>query len=347
MNPLNLTVTQIIDQPNETKTFVLKPHAHTNWKPGQFISIDVVIQGITYRRSYSIHSSPQDQLLQISIKRIENGAVSRYFHDHIRVGAVINGFEPTGRFVYEPQTASRDICLFAAGTGITPMLPIVHAALRQEPQSHIILVYSNRSLSSSLFYDELRLLQESAAEQFTLIPFWSDAKNLMRARLNRDTLESILRNQLRYDKEKAICYTCGPADYMLMCRIVLTGWGMRPEHILRETFVLPEDEGDDDKPEELPKPELLGTHQVSLTNQGQLFTFDVTYPETIMQAAHKQGIELPYSCENGICGTCAANCTSGKVEMIYNEVLTDREVQSGRVLVCTAQPATTHVKIEY
>lgn len=344
MNPLNLTVTQIINQPNETKTFVLQPHSAVDWKPGQFISIEVVIQGINYRRSYSIHSLPQDQLLHISVKRIENGTVSRYLHDHIRVGAVLTGFEPTGRFIYEHQTAARDICLFAAGTGITPMLPIIHAALQQEPQSHIILVYSNRSLSSSLFYNELRLLDPS---QFTLIPFWSDAKNLMRARLNRDTLESILRNQLRHDKEKAICYTCGPADYMLMCRIVLTGWGIRPEHILRETFVLPEDEGDDDKPEELPKPELLGTHQVDLTTNGHTFTLNVAYPETIMQAAHKQGIELPYSCENGICGTCAASCTSGKVEMIYNEVLTDREVQSGRVLVCTAQPATTHVKIEY
>jgi ring-1,2-phenylacetyl-CoA epoxidase subunit PaaE len=134
---------------------------------------------------------------------------------------------------------------------------------------------------------------------------------------------------------------------MLMCKIVLTGMGYTAAQQNKETFYLPEDEGDEDD-ETLATSAAFdkNTYTVQLTYQQQEYRLTVPYPQTILEVALEQKIDLPYSCNAGMCGTCSAILTQGKTRMQYNEVLTDKEVQKGKVLLCTAHPLGNDVKVE-
>ncbi len=346
MKQLRLTISNIIERTNNIVTYELNSDQPVVFVPGQFIPLEFVVNGQTVRRSYSLHNSPfLNEPLSISVKRIENGLVSRMLQDQYQTGDTITAYQPTGLFTYEPQQATqRDLFLIGAGSGITPLMSILKSALLKEPQSKITLIYSNHSVESTLFYDELKTLEQQYPAQFTCVFLFSNNKDLSFARLNRELLEKLIAQHLHFAKEDALMYTCGPADYMLMCRIVLLGYGFAGEQLKKETFVLPEEEADEDNTTE----EIIDTHTygVQLYFEGKINHLTITYTKTILDVALEQNINLPYSCKSGVCGTCAASCTGGSINMRYNEVLTDKEVANGRILLCTAHPISDNVKIE-
>jgi ring-1,2-phenylacetyl-CoA epoxidase subunit PaaE len=349
MKQYQLTVLSISPQPNELVVLTLHSPEPISFLPGQFISLEFTIRGKKVRRSYSLCNVPDtNEPLTIAVKRIDNGEVSRIIHDELKVGDTLTAYEPSGLFVYTPQTLTpRDLVLIGAGTGITPLMSILNTALRNEPQSHITLVYSNRSVEYTLFYAELFELQTLYPTQFTCIFLWSSNKDLSFARLNRELLEKLIAQQLKHNKTQALVYNCGPADYMLMVQIVLTGMGFTREQLKREIFTLPEDEADEDDGT-LAKEKVIDktTYTVQLSYENKNYSLDIPYNQSILDVALEKGLDLPYSCKAGMCGTCAASCTHGKVRMQYNEVLTDRETENGRVLLCTAHPVGDGVKVK-
>ncbi len=346
MKQLRLTISNIIERTNDIVTYELSSSEPVAFVPGQFISLEYVLNGHIVRRSYSLHNSPfVNEPLSISVKRIDNGLVSRLLQDHAKIGDTLTAYEPTGLFTYEyQQKIQRDIMLIGAGTGITPLFSILKSALQKEPQSRITLIYSNRSVDSTLFYDELKTLEQQYPQQLQCVFLFSNNKDLSFARLNRELLEKLITQYLRFAKANAIIYTCGPADYMLMCRIVLLGFGFEAGQLKKETFVLPEEEVDEDNTTEIKID--TNTYTVDLQFEGKTNHLAVAYPKSILDRALEQNINLPYSCKSGVCGTCAATCTAGKINMRYNEVLTDKEVATGRILLCTAYPISDNVKIE-
>lgn len=306
---------------------------------GQFLTLIFEVNGKELRRSYSLCSSPDvDEPLSIGIKRVENGAISRLLHHKTAVGDSLTALEPNGQFSYLPELEiSRTVFLFAAGVGITPLFSILKTALIREKHTKIILAYSNRSADGTLFYAELNALQEQYPERFKLIYLFSQSKNLLLARLNGQLIERIVAENMEFDKQDVLLYTCGPVDYMDVCRITLLNLGFDRTQIKRETFVLPEDEADEDDTTEK-KIKDTNTYSVILNYRGEVHEIDVPYDQSILDAALEHKIDLPYSCHAGICSTCTANCTKGHVEMDYNEVLMDDEIAAGRVLVCTGHP---------
>lgn len=309
------------------------------YKAGQFLTLVFTIQNREVRRSYSLCSSPDvDEPLAIAIKRVENGEISRFLHHKTRVGDVLHALPPNGQFVYEPQQdLERTVFLFAAGVGITPVFSILKTALATESRSKIVLVYSSRSVDETLFYQQLNELQEQHLERFKIIYVSSQAKNLLMARLNVFLIEKIVREDMQFDTRNALFYTCGPIDYMVTCRITLLQMGFDIGQIRRETFVLPEDEVDEDDMTEKEVKD-KNTYQVVLKLRGQEYQLAVPYDKTILQAGLEHKIDIPYSCRAGICSTCTATCTKGGVRMDYNEILLDDELAAGRVLVCTGHP---------
>ncbi len=306
---------------------------------GQFLTLVFDVFGKELRRSYSLCSSPDvDEPLAIAIKRVDNGEISRLLHHRTAVGDVLTAVEPNGRFNYEPELLKqRTVFLFGAGVGITPLFPIVKTALIRETHSKIILIYSNRSADQTLFYDELNVLQEQYPDRLKIIYVFSTSQNLLMARLNGELIERLIKENLEFDKTETLLYTCGPVDYMDVCRITLLNLGFDQEQIKRETFVLPEDEVDeDDSTEKVIKH--TNTYNVVLNFKNNIYNIAVPYNKTILDVALENKINLPYSCHAGICSTCTANCTKGGVEMDYNEVLMDDEIAAGRVLVCTGHP---------
>lgn len=348
MHTINLSIVEIIAETEDTKTFILMPvdEPLPVYVPGQFITLLFQSGRTEIRRTYSLGSSPYtDNFLSITVKRIDNGEISRMLHHQCRPGDVLQALPPAGMFTFEPDASKqRDLFLIGAGSGIVPLFSILKSTLVREPLSNIILIYSNHSPATTIFHDELHALLLQYPDQLRIIWLFSSSQNLGMARLNRDLLDLFVIQWQKLKKEDALFYTCGPADYMTMCRIALLTIGYTQEQIKKETFVLPEDEADEDDSSEA-KTIDTNTYSIQLQFKGQTYQLNIPYTHSILDVALQQGINLPYSCRAGMCSTCSATCTSGSVRMQYNEVLTDRDVANGRVLLCTAHPTGNNVVI--
>lgn len=344
-----LKVTRVRQEVNEVITIILEPVAGAQpvYKAGQFLTLVFSLNGKEIRRSYSAYSSPLvDEPLAIAVKLVENGELSRFLHHTIREGDLVEAAAPNGQFFYEPEAKKeRTIFLFGAGVGITPLFSILKTALVGEKKSKVVLIYSSRSAEDTLFLEELKEWQNIYPDRFKLINLFSNAKNLMRARLNGFLVHELIREQLPFAKEDALFYTCGPVDYMDVCRISILGAGFKPHQVKRETFVLPEDEVDEDDATE--KVVDKNTYSVNLIFQGETHHLQVPWPKRILDVALENKIKIPYSCSGGVCSTCTATCISGGVRMDYNEVLTDDEIARGRVLVCTGHPTENDTTITW
>jgi ring-1,2-phenylacetyl-CoA epoxidase subunit PaaE len=348
MTTIQLRITEISQQPGDNVFIQLAPldGVMLVYQAGQFLTVLFEVNGKEHRRSYSICSSPDvDEPLSIAVKLVENGEISKYLHHKTAVGDILKALHPTGLFTYDPvPQIKRTVFLFAAGVGITPVFSILKTALMMESHSHIVLVYSNRSQSATLFYEELNDWQQRYPDRFKLIFLFSDAKRLQFARLGGFLLQDLVAANLLYDRSDALCYTCGPIDYMVMCRISLLAMGYSMDQIKKETYFIPEDEADDD---DMTEKELKdkNTYTVILEFNQNIYQLEVPYYKRILQVALEHQINVPYSCRAGICSSCVATCTSGGVRMDYNEILTDEEVAQGRVLICTAHPTADQTTI--
>jgi len=333
-------ITDIITQPNNNISIRFEDMSgnYPSYKAGQFLTLSFTFGEREVRRSYSFSSSPAlDEALEITVKRVENGEISRLLHGQAKVGDIIDVMEPQGIFTYEAKPEQRNtVVLFAAGVGITPLYSILKTVLREEPDSKVVLVYSNSSKEQTVFYEELLQWQSAYPDRLQIEFIWSNAKNLLKARLNRDYLIELVKEHVDLSLENSIFYTCGPLFYMDLCRYTLLGMGIPDERIKRETFYFPEEESDDDETEE----EIVDTtaYTVYIDMYGVKQELIVPHNQSILETGLQQKLKLPYSCKSGMCSTCISQVTSGSVRMDYNEVLTDREVESGRCLICTAHP---------
>jgi ring-1,2-phenylacetyl-CoA epoxidase subunit PaaE len=348
MSLQKLRVISVIKQPTEVIkiSFETLNGKKLPYVAGQFLSLVFRNNNKELRRSYSFCSSPDvDEPISIAVKLVENGEISRFIHHQLVAGDVVEIALPNGQFIYQPDAKMKTVFLFAAGVGITPIFSILKTALVKETNSKIVLIYSSRSAYDTLFFDEIARWQAQYADRFTLIHLFSNAKNLMRARLNGFLINQLVKENLKFNKEDAICYTCGPYDYMDVCRITLLGGGFKPHQIKRETFVMPEDEVDEDDGTE--KVVDKNTYSIILHFKGNVHHLSVPWPKRILDVALENKINLPYSCSGGVCSTCTATCIAGGVRMDYNEVLTDDEIDNGRVLVCTGHPTSNGTTITW
>ncbi|PST84347.1 phenylacetic acid degradation protein [Pedobacter yulinensis] len=349
MSFFQLKISQIIDRGSEVMEYILQPldGEKPPYLAGQFLPLSFRSNNRELRRSYSLCSSPVvDEPLSIAVKRVENGEISRFLHHKTAVGDTLTALLPNGQFTYIPEKESRrQVFLFAAGVGIAPLFSILKTLLAAETESKAVLVYSNRSADETLFYNELQLLQGRYSNRLKIIWFFSHSKNLLMARLNNTLIRQVVESN-RDAACETLFYTCGPMLYMDLCRITLLGMGIDKQRIKRETFFIAEDEADDDDATEKDVKD-KNTYTVLIERSGKEYQIEVPWHKRILEVALAQQIDLPYSCQAGMCSTCTATCTAGTVRMDYNEVLTDDEVERGRVLVCTAHPTTNGTRITY
>jgi ring-1,2-phenylacetyl-CoA epoxidase subunit PaaE len=347
MNLLSLKISEIRQAPGDNLIIQFeRTPEKINYLPGQFLTFIFQVNDREVRRSYSLYSSPSlDEPLSIAVKLVENGEISRHLHHKTAVGDVLTALEPNGIFTYIPfHDIRRTVFLFAAGVGITPIFSILKTALLEELHTKIVLIYSNRSVNDTLFYEELNAWQLRYPERFKIIYFFSDAKIIMKARLNKFMIEQLVVEHMEYDPQQALFYTCGPIDYMVNCRIVLLSLQYSIDQIKRETYFIPEDEADEDDATEK-KVKDTNTYSVIVEWNRNTYQFDVPYYKRILDVALENNINLPYSCRGGICSTCTSSCVSGGVRMDYNEILTDDEIENGRILLCTGHPTANNTKI--
>ena len=331
-----LIIANIVYETDDVKSFVFEHHAAVTYSAGQYLTFIFNVNGIELRRSYSISSSPlTGEPLRITFKRITNGAVSRLLFDQYRVGDRMITTGAAGFFVL-PQTFFTRLIFFAAGSGIVPIYSMVKTALLGKQCNRLVLVYSSRSDKQTIFLKELQQLTKEYPGQLTIDFLFSVSFDLRSARLNNLLLEQLI---ARYDisaAENAFFYLCGPLSYMRMVEFELRTAGVLPEKIRKEHF-------DTSRPLRNNTPPDTARHRVTVQINNQVYTMQVQYPVSILSEAKKNHIPIPYSCEAGKCGNCAARCLQGKVWTLYNEVLTEEDLKNGLVLTCNSFPIEADV----
>lgn len=341
-NYIPLKIVGIKTEAADTKSFVLEQLAGPplTYMAGQFLTLVFPKEHGEQRRSYSISSAPAyNEPLTITVKRIDNGEFSRYLFDTCTIGDQLLSIGASGLFTLPADNTQSQLFFLAAGSGITPILPIIKTALLQYPARKVNLIYSNRSEHLTIFANELHQLEHQFPQNLNVVYLYSNARNLLKARLSKLILSEHI-DALVPDKQNVHFFLCGPDDYMQMASITLLSEGIPNDNIRKEVF-------NTRKPKVKELPPDQEQHQVSIRYEGKKYQIAVQYPQTILRAAQQQGINLPYSCEAGKCGTCAATCTEGNIWMSYNEVLLDKELSRGRILTCVAYPYATDATLDF
>ena len=336
-----LIIERIIPETRNFKSIIFREDHRIRFEAGQFLTF-VDHSGVKeIRRSYSVTSSPVlDEPLSIAVKRIDNGYFSRKLVDRARVGDILYTTGAAGFFRLPDNIQSYNtIFFFAAGSGIAPVLSLIKTVLHAYPEMVVFLIYSNQSIETTAFYPELKNLELKYPRQLKIDFLYSSTSDLRKARLNRELLMEFLTID-RFDRKKTLFYTCGPETYMRMIVFLLVEEGFSRDDIKKEDF------NPGNKKLAVRMPADKNTHHVQLDFKGTLFHFPVSYPDSILQAAHKIKLNLPYSCETGKCGTCAAICMSGQMWLAANEVLTDQDLSRGLTLTCTGHPQNGDVMLK-
>lgn len=310
--------------------------------PGQYITIKKEINGEKLRRAYSICSSLNTGNLRIGVKAVDKGQFSTFAAHELKVGDVLEVSEPEGRFILEPNVDNANTYLaFAAGSGITPILSMIKSVLEIEKNSKFVLVFGNRSVSETMFYDEIIELLKAHPHQFHVQFVYSRKaeEKAMFGRIDIATINYIWNKKFK-DFSFDQVFLCGPEPLINLAKEVLNAKGVGSENIHFELFT---SELDEKVNEEM----LEGKTKVTVILDEETTTFIMDKEQTILHVALDKGLDPPYSCQGGICSTCLAQIKDGHAKMDKNSILTDDEVEDGLILTCQAHPTTDSITIDY
>ncbi len=335
-----------------TITFWHPINEEIRYQPGQFLTFLLNINGQKVRRSYSMASSPHvDVSLAVSVKRVPGGLVSNYLCDRIRPGDVLETLEPMGTFVpkLDPQN-QRNVVLIGAGSGITPLFSMAKSVLHIEPNSRVWLIYGNRNQESIIYKAHLDAMEQAHGKSRFQVTHvlsqpdfgWTGPEG----RLNQHTLSRMLEQLPASDLQNASVYLCGPDGMMAEARAALSLVGVPAERVYKESYTTALIPAGDVVEEPLTDDEDNDSPEVTVLYEGSEYKFAVAPHQTILEAALDLDIDLPYSCQAGMCTACLGRCTSGKVKLDEEDGLSDSELKAGYVLTCVAHPVGPNVIIE-
>jgi ring-1,2-phenylacetyl-CoA epoxidase subunit PaaE len=336
-------------------TFDVPPELRDQFRfqAGQHVSIRSPVVGDDVRRNYSICAPATDgeQRLRIGVKRIPDGVFSGYVAEHLRPGDVLDIMTPTGTFstVLHPGQRKRYGAI-AAGSGITPVLSILSTALEVEPGSSAVLVYVNRTTLNIMFLEDLEDLKNRYPDRFQLIHVLDEEPldvEILSGRLDADRLGRIL-DHLVLPDDVDEWFLCGPLPMTDVARKVLLAYGADDQHIHRELFFVgpPPAAGSRTPAAQAAEPETGAEVTVMLDGRSQTFVL----PEdgtSILDATLRYRADAPFACKNGVCGTCRAKVTEGKVRMDANYALEPADVAAGYALACQSHPAADRVVLDF
>jgi ring-1,2-phenylacetyl-CoA epoxidase subunit PaaE len=307
---------------------------------GQYITLKTVIDAKEIRRDYSLSSSPQSESLTVTVKEIENGVFSSYANTQLKTGDTLEVGTPNGRFIYDPKTdTSNTIVAFAAGSGITPIMSIARTVL--ETDSNFVLIYGNKSPKETIFYDEILKLQTLHSNRFMVQFVYSetDEKDALFGRIDSGNVQYILKNNIAVNNSQKF-YLCGPEGMINTVNGILTEKGVEASKVLFELFTASEVKTTSTSTNE-------GDSNITILVDEEETTLVMSQKQTILDAALANDLDVPYSCQGGVCSSCICRVTEGTATMRQNNILTDNEVAEGLVLSCQAEPTSTSIKVDF
>lgn len=322
------------------------------YKAGQNITIRAQMLGEELRRSYSICSSPHENELRIAIKKAPGGRFSTYALESLKAAQVLDVLPPTGNFqIFLDEKNKKHYIACAAGSGITPVISLIKSILKEEPGSQTTLIYGNRTRNDIIFREELEDLKNNFPERLQLIHIFSREKSdapIHEGRIDPAKCELIFKYLVPLASNEEFLL-CGPSPMIFGVRDWLLQQGIDARKIHYELF---SDPGDNIQPsfKTVPVPEESDQQKSFVTIRLDGVSHDFQLPfkgDTILEAAIKQGADLPYACKAGVCATCRAKLLEGKVTMDQNYALADEEVEDGFILTCQSHPASPRLVIDF
>ncbi len=310
------------------------------YKAGQYITIQTQLDGEEVRRAYSLCSAPESGEFKVTVKEVPGGKFSVLANNTLKAGDVLEVHPPEGKFIFEPGNNAQNYVAFAAGSGITPVLSIIKTVLTREPESTFVLVYGNRSIEETIFFKELLELQVAYSERLFIEFIYSRTReeNSQFGRIETSTVNFVLKNKFK-DTGFEKYFLCGPEDMIQSVTGILKSNGVPEESILFELFTTKEA-----APVETT---IEGEVKLTIIVDDEEATFTMDNKKTVLEVALENDIDVPYSCQGGICSSCIARIKEGKAEMRKNMILTDSEIAEGLILTCQAQPTTPVLKVDY
>lgn len=312
------------------------------FKAGQYITIKTELDGHEVRRAYSLCTPPSETSFKVTVKEVKDGTFSVIANNKLKAGDVLEVHPPEGKFIFEPLKDSHPhtYAAFAAGSGITPVLSILKTVLQEEKHSRFVLVYGNKSPDETIFFKELLELQMEHPDRLFIEFVYSQTKeeDSHYGRIDTSTVNYVIKNRFQ-DTTFTKFYLCGPEGMINHVSEVLVSNGIQKENILFELFNT-EVKGE-------VKSDLEGETQLTIVVDDEETTFSMDKKVTVLEAALDHGLDVPYSCQGGICSSCVARITEGKAEMEKNSILVESEIEEGLVLTCQAHPLTSSLKVDY
>ena len=321
---------------------------------GQYLTLRQQIAGQDLRRSYSICAGVDDDELRVGVRRVKGGVFSNWIHEQVKPGQQLEVMAPQGRFFVplQPQ-AQRHHLGIAGGSGITPVLSILKTVLGREPLSRCTLIYGNRQLRSTMFKEELEDLKNRYMTRLVLHHVFSDEPTdspLNSGVMNRDKIAEFL-GAVVAPKQIAHAYICGPFQMNDEAEAALLAAGVPEDRIHIERFGVAQPAGGSLAVDAVVHQALPGDAEVArvtIVRDGlkREIEFRKDQP-SILDCASSAGLEVPFSCTSGVCGTCRAKVMEGEVRMARNFALDKAEVAAGFVLTCQAHPLSERVVLSF
>ncbi|UBZ08166.1 ferredoxin--NADP reductase [Salegentibacter mishustinae] len=307
---------------------------------GQYITIKAKLGDEELRRAYSLCSAPNSGEFKVTVKEVEGGKFSVIANNKLNAGDILEVHPPEGKFILKPSGEARTYAAFAAGSGITPVLSIIKTVLAEEPKSRFVLTYGNKSPEETIFFKELLELQAKFPDRLFIEFVYSRTRedNSHFGRIETSTVNFVVKNKFKEHAFDAF-YLCGPEEMINQVSDVLKENGVTEDKILYELFTS-EDTG-------AIETNVEGQTELTIMVDDEETTFSMDTKETVLDAALEHDLDVPYSCQGGICSSCIARIVEGKAEMRKNQILTDEEIEEGLILTCQAQPLTPKLKVDY
>ncbi len=343
---LTLTVREVIEIAQDAVNLIFeKPEGDFTYQPGQFITLIMTIDGKKIRRAYSLCTTPfEDEFPAVTVKRVPEGAMSNYINDHVKAGDQIEVMEPMGMFTTEyKETNEREVMFFGGGSGITPLISIARSILNKEPGSRLVLAYGNRSREYIAFYDKLNELVESSNGRFTLVHLLENDPDGIAEYTGRPTTDAIKEIVEKSNFEYPECFICGPQPMMDIVEAGLLGAGIWEESIRMESFeagkTSPDIHASNGK-------ENVSSSEVTILMDGEEHVISVPSDQSILDAGLDNDLDMPYSCQSGLCTACRGKCLEGEISIDDAEGLSQEEIDEGYRLLCIGKPQSDKVKVE-
>ena len=348
-----LRVAEVVPETNEANSIRFEIPAELRdrfvFKAGQHLTLRATIDGEEVRRNYSLCTAPDDQDWMVTVKRIGGGIFSNWVGDNLKPGDVIDVMPPHGSFTTEFDASKmRRLVGIAGGSGITPVMSLIKTTLKYEPQSRFTLLYGNRDSSSVIFLEALAALKDKHLGRFEIYHFLDQEEqdiDLFNGMLDRARCDEAIAHLVPDAAEVDGWFICGPGPMMDAAEGALLDRNIPRDRIHIERFTADRPAGEVSREIAELQSKAEGV-TVSVTLDGRTRRVPFT-AGNILDSARASGLPAPFACKAGVCATCRAKVTKGKVEMAARYGLTDEEVAAGYVLTCQSLPVTDQVTVDF